>query len=110
MLAGKYKDINLSDGSFPIDDITIKASVRILSQLGNQYGSADSNDNPFVISGAQVWLRDGKIHRDGDEPAIIYGSGKKEWCVDDKTHREDGPAVINEDGTQEWWIDGQRIR
>ena len=43
----------------------------------------------------QEWYKDGKLHRDNDQPAIIYADGTKFWYKEGKYHREDDqPAII----------------
>lgn len=47
---------------------------------------------------------EGKIHRDNDEPAILWLDGTKEWWQNGYRHRNgDKPAVIRYDGEQEWY-------
>ena len=36
--------------------------------------------------------------------------GTKEWCLNDKFHREDGPAVERADGTKFWYLNGELHR
>lgn len=55
-------------------------------------------------SGAEVWFRDGKIHRVGD-PAITQESFQA-WYIDGKLHRTDGPAVVRKNEASEWWVQG----
>ena len=31
-------------------------------------------------NGDKLWYIDGKLHKDGDQPAIIWASGDKAWC------------------------------
>jgi hypothetical protein len=66
---------------------------------------------PIVYQfGDLKWYKDGKRHRDGDEPAWILPGGTKKWYKDGKLHREgDEPAVIWADKL-EWWKDGKRHR
>jgi hypothetical protein len=48
--------------------------------------------------------KNGKYHRENDQPAIIHADGKQEWWVNGQFHREnDKPAVIYKDGIQYWW-------
>ena len=47
----------------------------------------------------EMWYKNGKIHRDGDLPAVFqyYPDGELEfefWMKEDKKHRVDNPAVI----------------
>ena len=63
------------------------------------------------IYGTQVWRVNGKLHREGDKPAVIHPSGTQMWYVNGNVHREgDKPAVINTDGTQMWVVNGRLIR
>ena len=61
--------------------------------------------------GDEVHLVDGKPHRNGDLPAIVWSDGCQEWWVDGKCHRDNGlPAVTWTTGDQEWWVDGELHR
>lgn len=55
---------------------------------------------PFttVISKSKVtkYLQNGKLHRFGDEPAIVYTNGESHWYKNGKLHRRgDLPAIVN---------------
>ncbi len=57
----------------------------------------------------EEWWKDGKKHRNGDEPAIIL-KDLKEWYVDGKLHREtDKPSHISKD-TETWCVKGKISR
>jgi hypothetical protein len=60
-------------------------------------------------SGRQEWLLNGKHHRE-DGPAIIFPDGFQSWWLNDKRHREDGPAVIYPNGTKKWYLNGKYHR
>ena len=70
-----------------------------------------------VISamGDQKWYRYGKLHRDGDLPAVVMltNTGRpryRAWYRDGKQHREGGlPAVIS-NHARSWYINGRRYR
>ena len=67
------------------------------------------NDQPAIIcpDGSKCWRKEGKRHREGDQPASIWANGMKEWYKDDTLHRDsDQPAVIQADGTKYWYKDG----
>ncbi len=71
------------------------------------------DDEPAVIypSGTYEWHKDGKLHRDGDEPALIFAGGTRKWYKNGKLHRDDGkPAVAKRNGTQYWYKDGKLHR
>jgi len=59
----------------------------------------------------QSWYKEGRYHREGDQPAVIYADGTQEWCKEGLIHREgDLPAKIYPNGTQEWFQEGKRHR
>jgi hypothetical protein len=59
---------------------------------------------------AEAWIdKHGYIHRDGDRPAVIYGTGRVEYMDRNAFHRVRGPAVINPDGSEEDWIKGKLV-
>ena len=71
------------------------------------------DDEPAVIyaNGTQMWYRDGKLHREDDSPAIIHADGTQMWYRNGELHREDDrPAVINAKGTWSWYRSGKRYR
>jgi hypothetical protein len=54
-----------------------------------------------------VWKLNGKLHRDGDLPAI-EARGFKKWYQHDVLHRDgDMPACIYENGDMEWFKQGK---
>lgn len=67
--------------------------------------------SPEVINieasdGTVKWFKQGKLHRDTDNPSRIRSDGTEEWFKDGKRHREGKPAVVYADGKQEWWVNG----
>jgi len=69
-------------------------------------------DQPAMIfaTGCRLWYKEGKCHREGDNPAMIF-KGCKHWYKEGKCHREGGrPAIIDSDGTRIWCIEGKRIK
>jgi len=60
-------------------------------------------------NGDKEWWKNGVLHRDGDKPALEFSDGGKQWCKNDELHRDnDLPAVIRANGEKEWWKNGQR--
>jgi hypothetical protein len=59
----------------------------------------------------QEWYRNGRLHRDRDLPAII-GTNFREWYKNGKLHRDgDQPAVIDlQLQLREWWVNGIFIK
>ena len=97
------------------------------------YGKVlESINGRFIIGDAESieWYKNGKLHRDGDEPAVIlmrnpefdrFNSGDelvvnmeietRKWYKNGKLHRDgDEPAVIHHDGTKEWYKNGKLHR
>ena len=70
-------------------------------------------DEPAVVygNGTKVWYKDGKKHRDGDRPAIEYANGDMFWYVRGTNHRDGGqPAIVMADGDMSWMINGKYHR
>ena len=70
-------------------------------------------DQPAIIysNSDQYWFKEGKLHRDGDQPAIIYANGNQEWYKKGEIHREgDQPAIIYANGSQAWYKEGNLHR
>ena len=59
-------------------------------------------------SGAEVWYRNGRIHRVGGA-AVSYPTGEQHWLQNGRYHRTDGPAVIQEDGDVYWFLNDIRL-
>jgi antitoxin component YwqK of YwqJK toxin-antitoxin module len=61
--------------------------------------------------GSKFWYKNGKLHREGDLPAVEYPDGSKFWFKNGQYHREgDLPAKEYPDGTKEWFKNGQFIK
>ena len=62
-------------------------------------------------AGIQKWLVNGQLHRDGDLPAVIHPSGRKEYYQNGRLHRDnDQPAITETDGRMEWYVFGLHHR
>ena len=61
--------------------------------------------------GTKMWFYHGKKHREGGEPALDYADGRKEWYINGERHREnDLPALISPNGLREWYYNGKMHR
>ena len=68
---------------------------------------ADGTSYVRYNDGDQYWYRNGRVHRDGDQPAAIWADGRQAWYRDGQQHRDgDIPAVIWADGEQRWYKNG----
>ena len=57
----------------------------------------------------QHWYQHGKRHRDGDLPAAVWADGLQSWWKHGLRHRDGGlPAVVDPDGRHEWWVEGRK--
>jgi antitoxin component YwqK of YwqJK toxin-antitoxin module len=64
-----------------------------------------------IESNRTIYYLCGKIHREGDLPAVVWTNGTQLWYKNGKRHREgDLPAIIWADGTSEWYKNGKRIK
>jgi len=65
-----------------------------------------------LVDGTIRWRDgEGRLHRDGDRPAVARGvDGSQLWYKHGRLHREGGlPAVEWVDGEKEWWLNGVRL-
>ena len=77
----------------------------------------DENDNFHSYNdlpakeywGNREWYSHGKLHRDGDQPAVISAKGDLEYYQNGKRHRDNGPALIRKDGTCSWYKHGLHL-
>ena len=64
------------------------------------------------INGRQEYRRDGNLHRDNDQPAVIQGN-RHEWWRQGLRHRDSvslAPAIMDSDTNQyEYWREGQHL-
>jgi hypothetical protein len=60
----------------------------------------------IYTSGSKYWTQNGKIHRDNDQPAVIYNELQvRHWYQNGIRHRDNGlPAIIYADGRKAWWV------
>ena len=57
-----------------------------------------------TAGGTQIWRYNGKIHRDGDKPAIVYYDGSTQYYKHGQLHRDgDEPAAIGTTGYRAYW-------
>jgi hypothetical protein len=57
--------------------------------------------------GMKMWRRGGKLHRDGDLPAVECVNGDRCWYIDGKLSRLGGkPEIVWENGNSVWTEDG----
>ena len=72
----------------------------------------DGDEPAFIDSyGAEEYWKNGERHRDGDQPAYIWSDGYKEYWKNGERHRDgDQPAIIDSDGAEEYWKNGELHR
>lgn len=71
------------------------------------------DDNPALVfeNGSKFWYKNGLPHREGDSPATIYRTGSMMWYKNGALHRENGPAlIIARENHESWFIDGKFIK
>ena len=69
------------------------------------------NDLPAIIDGnVKYWRQNGLRHRDNDLPAEIWADGTQIWYQNDKVYRDNGlPAEIWAEGTPRWYQNGKPV-
>ena len=73
--------------------------------------SRSDNVRIDITEFAVWWLKNGKLHRDNDQPARIDKDGNRYWYKNGELHRgNDLPAVIASNGRRWWYINGRLHR
>jgi hypothetical protein len=69
-------------------------------------------DLPAVIclNGDKFYYRNGQNYRADDKPNVVRIDGTVAWWRNDVPHRDDLPAIIDPDGNQQWYTDGKKHR
>jgi hypothetical protein len=58
-----------------------------------------------------VWMDwNWNIHKEGDDPAVIWKDGTLVYYKNGVKHREGSPSVVFLDGHEEWWFQGKLHR
>lgn len=67
-------------------------------------------DKPAVIDACgRFWYKNGNLHRDGDKPAVILRDGSRFWYKNDAYHRIGKPAFQTSDGHEYYYENGERV-
>ena len=97
-----FLDINTDEHVLDAFSLQGKERERVLN-----YWKSHSEYKIIEEQGIKEWYRNGKLHRDGDLPAVECVNGTKEWYRNGKLHREgDLPAVVcqcNEHSIYKFW-------
>jgi hypothetical protein len=81
----------------------VRTTCHFMKYVHSTVEPAITKDN-----GDYFWYDHGKLHRDGDEPAV-YQNKDKIYYKHGKIHRDDDkPAVIRANGTLEYFKEGVR--
>jgi hypothetical protein len=99
------KMVFLIDRNFSVEDLLLELYLieededvkEILQDLIDKKAYIDEELDSIV------WIKNGRLNRVGDKPALISASGKFEYWRSGKLHRDnDKPAVI--DGSSKQWF------
>ncbi len=70
-----------------------------------------NNSDKRRYEALNTWYRHGKVHRDGDKPALIWEDGACVWSYNDRYHRDnDKPAMVQPKGSMYWCCNEDRQR
>jgi hypothetical protein len=60
--------------------------------------------------GTQKFYFKSKLHRDGDQPAVVHPDGTVEFYKNGRRHRDgELPAIIRANGALRYYVDGRRV-
>ncbi len=111
LYGGLYSPMRITEGRV----VRLPATTR--GKLCRWYRNGrlhNDGDEPAVVDNGDPftgWYRNGRLHRDGERPAIVRAGGGQEWYYHGLRHRTRGlPAVIRGNGVCEHWVFGTRIR
>ena len=68
-----------------------------------------TNEIKIKISMWEIkWYKNGKLHRDNDQPATMWWEGFTIWYKNGKLHRDNDKPAIIENGRQYWYKHGKQ--
>jgi hypothetical protein len=107
-----YKKICLHYQPHSVDDLPARINSNGSQEWYKEGKRHRDGDLPGVIfSKGQAWYKKGKLHRDGDLPAYVGSNGTQEWYKEGKLDRDgDLPAVIYSNGDHYWYKEGKLDR
>lgn len=80
-------------------------SGNIFYRLPN--GDFHTFEEPCISRNIQMWYKYGELHREDDQPAIIFPDGRREWHYQGRLHRDnDNPAIICPHDNYAWYTNG----
>ena len=105
----KHEDVYNDDGSEHVGTGSV-SEYHVTKHYKNGKLHRDG-DKPAVeyANGHKYYYKNGKQHRDGDKPAVELANGNKIYYKNNKLHRDgDKPAVEDADGYKAYWKNGER--
>lgn len=123
VFTNRQEFLDYTTGLSPLTIEQIKQNHRP-EWIETAYPDDSVDDQPSLDSPElTVWTKNGRPHREGDLPAIIYHHLEiEQYWVDGKLHRDkDLPAIVSQapsnqvqilgaEPLREWWKDGKRHR
>ena len=68
---------------------------RCMNNIRNETYQVSENIQVRIINDFVSWYKNGKRHRDNDQPAVIFYHGTRHWYKNGKRHRDNNqPTVI----------------
>ena len=71
------------------------------------------DDEPAIVADNgtyKVWYKQGKIHREGDLPAITRNEIYQEWYKEGELHRDNYLPAIQGNSMRQWYTNGNFIK
>jgi hypothetical protein len=86
----------------PIEVFDVPLVSDMRAEIWTRNGIIHRKGGPaVVVGGASIWMWNGVPHREGG-PAIIMASGLMKWYQSGKVHNEGAPAVVYPNGDVAW--------
>jgi len=88
-----------------------KENIEILVKKDNvEYDFSYITFTGIIVRNTHIeYRKNGILHRENNEPAVVYFDNTKIYCKNGKTHREDGPAIIYFDKKKEYYINDTQV-
>ena len=86
-------------------DNSVARKIRIIEEL--TFDQFTHLTGVFTTTNRTIHLKEGKLHREGDLPAIEYVNGDKRYLVNGFKHRENKPAVEKANGDYIYYVQGK---
>ena len=87
--------LNINDYDSSTDVLDLFDNIRSKSRIQKEWEKHTKYETKQYPDRTE-WYRNGELHRDDDNPAVVRANGTKYWGKNGKLHRDDDkPAIKN---------------